>query len=201
MRAPGPPLQPSGDEGRRLLRDELLHSEYHRQNVLQRILEWIWRRLEGGVGAATGTSWVATAVTMLVAALLLMGLVALLSRIRRDRRRREVAAAVLTDGRPSASELRRRAESALAEGRHADAVVEAFRALAVRQVEQGRLADQPGTTAHEVAATLATAYPEQSDLVGRSADLFDATFYGDRPASQGDAAALLALDDALAGAR
>ena len=104
MRAPGPPLQPSGDEGRRLLRDELLHSEYHRQNVLQRILEWIWRRLEGGVGAATGTSWVATAVTMLVAALLLMGLVALLSRIRRARRRREVAAAVLTDGRPSASE-------------------------------------------------------------------------------------------------
>jgi len=201
MLTPGPPLQPSGDEGRRLLRDELLHTEYHRQNVLQRILEWIWRRLEGGVGAATGTSWVATAVTMLVAALLLMGLVALLSRIRRDRRRREVAAAVLTDGRPSASELRRRAESALAEGRHADAVVEAFRALAVRQVEQGRLADQPGTTAHEVAATLATAYPEQSDLVGRSADLFDETFYGDRPASQGDAAALLALDDALAGAR
>jgi len=201
MLAPVPPLQPSGDEGRRLLRDELLHSEYHRQHVLQRLLDWIWRRLEGGVGAATGTSWVATVVTMLVAAVLLVGLVVLLSRVRRDRRRREGAAAVLTDGRPSASELRRRAESALAEGRHAEAVVEAFRTLAVRQVERGRLADQPGTTAHEVAATLATAYPDQSYLVGRSADLFDATFYGDRPASHEDATALLALDDTLAGAR
>jgi len=201
MLEPGPPLQPSGDEGRRLLREELLHSEYHRQHVLQRLLDWIWRRLEGGVGAATGTSWVATVVTMLVAALLLVGLVVLLSRIRRDRRRREEAVAVLTDGRPSASELRRRAESALAEGRHADAVVEAFRTLAVRQVERGRLADQPGTTAHEVAATLATAYPDQGDLVGRSADLFDATYYGRRPASREDAAALLELDDTLAGAR
>jgi hypothetical protein len=201
MLAPGPPLQPSGDEGRRLLREELLHAEYHRQHLAQRILDWIWRRLEGGVGAATGTSWVATLVTMLVVAGLLLGLVLLLSRIRRDRRRRETAAAVLTDGRPSATELRRRAESALAEGRHADAVVEAFRALAVRQVERGRLADQPGTTAHEVAASLATAYPEQGERVGRGADLFDATYYGDRPASHAEASALLELDDMLAGIR
>jgi hypothetical protein len=71
----------------------------------------------------------------------------------------------------------------------------------VRQVERGRLADQPGTTAHEVAAPLATAYPDQGDLVGRSADLFDATYYGRRPASREDAAALLELDDTLAGAR
>lgn len=201
MLEPGPPLQPSGDEGRRLLRDELLHAEYHRQHVLQRILDWIWRRLEGGVGAATGASWVATLVTMLVAALLLVGLALLLSRIRRDRRRRETAAAVLMDGRPSAGELRRRAESALADGRHADAVVEAFRALAARQVEQGRLADQPGTTAHEVATTLAAAYPEQGERVGRGADLFDATYYGDRPATHQDAAAMLELDDNLAGSR
>ena len=201
MLPPGPPLQPSGDEGRRLLRDELLHSEYHRQDVLQRILGWIWRRLQGGVGAASGTSWVTTLVTMLVGALLLVGLALLLSRIRRDRRRREEVAAVLTDDRPSAGELRRRAESALAEGRHADAVVDAFRALAERQVERGRLSDQPGTTAHEVAATLATAYPDHREGVGRGADLFDATYYGDRAASREDAAGLLELDDVLAGAR
>jgi len=201
MLAPGPPLQPSGDEGRRLLREELLHGEYHRQHVLQRILDWIWRRLQGGVGVASGSSWISTLVIMLVAGLLLVGLALLVSRIRRDRRRREQEASVLTADRPAASELRRLAEAALAEGRNDDAVVEAFRALAVRQVERGRLADQPGTTAHEVAATLATAYPDQRERVGRGADVFDATFYGDRPASRDDAADLLELDDVLAGGR
>jgi hypothetical protein len=201
MLTPGPPLQPSGDEGRRLLRDELLHHEYHRQDVLQRILDWISRRLQGGVGAASGSGWATTLVTMLVVALLLVGLGFVLSRLRRDRRAREAAAAVLPSDRPSAGELRRRAETALADGRHADAVVDAFRALAVRQVERGRLADQPGTTAHEVATTLSTAYPDQRERVGRGADLFDATYYGDHPASREDAAALLELDDHLAGVR
>jgi len=201
MLAPGPPLRPSGDEGRRLLRDELAHGEYHRQHLLQRILDWIGRRLEGGVGAASGTGWIATLVTMVVAALLLVGLALLVSRIRRDRRRRQRAEAVLTVERISAGDLRHRAESALADGRHADAVVDAFRALAVRQVERGRLADQPGTTAHEVAAALAGSYPDHGGRVGRGADLFDATYYGDRPASREDAVGLLELDDALAGAR
>jgi hypothetical protein len=201
MLAPGPPLQPSGDEGRRLLRDELVHREYHRQNLLERVLDWIWRRVEDGAGAASGTSWVATLVTMLVATLLLVGLGLLLSRVRRDRRAREEAAAVLQPDRPSARELRQRAEAALADGRHADAVVDAFRALAVRQVERGRLADLPGTTAHEVATTLSTAYPDHRGQVGRGADVFDATYYGHQPPSHDDAAALLELDDRLAGAR
>ena len=48
--------------------------------------------------------------------------------------------------------------------------------------------------------TLATSYPGQGERVGRSADLFDATLYGDRPASRDDARGLLELDDALAGA-
>ena len=121
---------------------------------------------------------------MLVAVLLLIGLVFVLSRIRRDRRAREQAAAVLTSDDPPQPSCARRAEAALADGRHADAVVDAFRALAVRQVERGRLADQPGTTAHEVATTLASAYPDHRERVGRGADLFDATYYGDHPASR-----------------
>ncbi len=200
MLAPGPPLQPSGDEGRRLLREELVHDEYHR-HLLQRILAWLWRRLGDGVGAASGTNGVTAFVTMLIGAALVVALVVLLTRVRRDRRRRAATQSVLPDDRPSAAELRRRAESALADGRYADAVTDAFRALAVRQVEQGRLHDQPGATAHEVAASLATSYPDHGDRVGRTADLFDATLYGDRPASPDDATGVLALDDALAGVR
>ena len=201
MFAPGPPLQPSGDEGRRLLRDELVHGEYHRQHLLQRLIDWLWRHLQDGVGAASGSSGVTAFVTMLVAAALVVGLALLLTRVRRDRRTRVRADAVLTGDRASADELRRRAEAALADGRHADALVDAFRALAVRQVERGRLSDQPGATAHEVAASLATSYPTHGGLVGRSADLFDATLYGHHPARPEDAHDVLDLDDALAGPR
>lgn len=201
MLAPGPPLQPSGDEGRRLLRDELVHGEYHRQHLLQRLIDWLWRHLQDGVGAASGSSGVTAFVTMLVAAALVVGLALLLTRVRRDRRTRVRADAVLTGDRASADELRRRAEAALAEGRHADALVDAFRALTVRQVERGRLSDQPGATTHEVAASLATSYPTHGGLVGRSADLFDATLYGHHPARPEDAHDVLDLDDALAGPR
>jgi hypothetical protein len=201
MLTPGPPLQPSGEEGRRLLRDELVHGEYHRRHVLQRLLAWLGRRLEGGVGAASGAGWVTTLVTMLIGAVLVTGLILILSRVRRDLRERAGPQALLPDDRPSSGELRLRAEEALAAGRYADAVIDGFRALAVRQVERGRLQDLPGATAHEVAADLATSYPPHGDRVGRTADLFDATLYGDHPAGPQDAAAVLDLDDALSGAR
>jgi hypothetical protein len=194
-------LRPSGEEGRHLLRQELLHDEYHHRHLLQRLLAWLWRRLSDGVGAASGTSATTTLVTMLLAVVLVVGLALLLSRVRRDRRRRTPTAAVLHDDRPTAAELRARAEAALAQGRLADAVTDGFRALAVRQVERGRLTDQPGATAREVAATLATAYPDHAAGVARSAELFDATMYGHRPASPDDASRVLALDDVLAGAR
>ena len=79
--------------------------------------------------------------------------------------------------------------------------MDGFRALATRQIERGRLDDQPGATAREVAARLAASYPEEGSRVAQSADLFDATMYGDRPATRDDAAGVLGLDDTLAGAR
>ena len=201
MLSPPPPLHPSGAEGRRLLREELLHGEYHRQNIFQRILDWLGRRLDGGVGAASGSSWVTTLATMALVALLVLGLVWVLSRLRRDQRRRAAAEALLPQHHESAAELRRRAEAALREGRHDAALVDAFRAVAARQVERGRIDDQPGATVHEVAARLAATYPAYGSRVGRTADLFDATMYGHRAASHADAAEAIALDDTLAGTR
>lgn len=201
MLAPPPPLDPSGDEGRRLLREELVHREYHSGDLWSRLLDWLWRRFQGGVGTASGWGNLATFVTLLLAAALVLALAWTLSRLRRDRRRRAARQAVLPRSHASAAELRRRAEAALADGRHDEAVVDGFRAVTARQVERGRLDDQPGATAHEVAAVLATTYPDLGERVGRTADLFDATLYGHRSAGHDDAAGVLALDDALAGAR
>ncbi|MDO9456822.1 DUF4129 domain-containing protein [Nocardioides sp.] len=197
-----PPLDPSGDDARGLLRRELADPTYFQDNLVQRIIDWIGRQVDGSVEGARGIpslTWFA--ITLIVLALV-GGLAFLASRARGTARRDQGRGGdVLTDEVVTAAELRRRAEVALAEGRHADAVVDGFRALARRQVERGRLEDSPGVTAHEVAAALAGEYPQHRDRTAAGADLFDAVMYGERPATRDQAVAVLDLDVELAGAR
>ncbi|MFC4787032.1 DUF4129 domain-containing protein [Nocardioides sp. MAHUQ-72] len=197
LRLAEPPLTPSGDEGRSWLRKELLHPEYHQQNVVEQVVTWLQRQVDRGVAAASHAPPLSTFAAMVVFLLLVAGLVWLLSRVRRTPRRPAGAGPVLEDDPVTAAELRDRAERALVEGRHADALVDGFRALAMRQVERGRLDDAPGATAHEVAGALAASYPDQRARVDACASLFDQVRYGDRPATREQAAAVLALDDDL----
>ncbi len=78
-------------------------------------------------------------------------------------------------------------------------------------MEAGRLADQPGATAREVAAALAeVAEPAGGPAPGRrdraaglhrAARLFDGVAYGDRRVGADEVTAVLRLDDDLAGRR
>ena len=192
------PLDPSPDEARSWLRRELLDPEYHQQNVVERLITWLARQI--GVGVETA-GLLSTFIAMLIFLLLLGGLVWLLSRLQRDRRTRTAVGPALGHEVVTAAELRARAEAALADGRPEEALVDGFRALAVRQVERGRLEDSPGATAHEVALLLATEYPQHGAAVGDNALLFDMVLYGDRPATTEQATGVLILDDELAGAR
>ena len=194
---PDPPLDPSGSEARGKLRRELLRPEYHDQNLLQRFLDWMIRKVSSGIDQASQAPPLSTFMAMLVFVALVLGLAWLASRARRTARDRDPKPAVLTDEVISADELRARAEAALEASRFEEAVVDGFRALAVRQVERGRLADTPGATAHEVADTLATEYAAMGDRVRASALLFDGVLYGDRPASREQAQTVLTLDDDL----
>lgn len=196
------PLDPSPQEAREAVRRELLSPEYARDDLLQRVLDWIARRLEGAGDLAAGSpplTWFAvTALTVLLVA----AVVALATRARRSGRSRTDRAAAVLDQRLTAAELRERARSALAQERYDDAVVDGFRALAVAAVEDGRLADSPSATAHEVAARLAAdADPAHAGDLARSADDFDAVLYGDRVADAATAHRVLDLDRALAGRR
>ncbi len=194
-----PPLDPSPDEARHLLERELVRPEYHRHNVLDQVLDWIDRFVNGTVDAASNAPPLSTFLAMVAFLLLALALAWLISRARRTARSERAGAVVTADEVVTATELRRRAERALAEGRNADAVVEGFRALAVRQVERGWLDDLPGATAHEVAAAVGATHPDARGRVDRTALLFDEVRYGDRPASRDQAADVLALDDNLAG--
>lgn len=192
-----PPLTPTPDEARSDLRRELLRPEYNEQNLVQRLLTWFERQLDKGLDAAADAPPLSTLAAMVI----LVGLVVLLgwlaSRARRTARSRDDDRAVLTGEVVTADELRARAEAALAAGRHEDAVVDGFRAVATRQVERGRLADAPGATAHEVALALGREFPHLRDRVDRGGALFDAVLYGDRPATAAQAESVIALDDEL----
>lgn len=195
------PLDPSPDRARGLLRRELLHPEYHRQNLMKRFLTWLAHRLDSALSATshvTPLGAVGTAVVFLVLVVLIGWL---LTRLRRTARRAEEVRSVLTEERVTAAELRRRAEAALGSGDPGRALVEAFRALTVRQIERGRLPDVPGATAHEVAGALGSTFADQRGRVDGAATLFDSVLYGDRPATAEQAGDVLRLDDELAGHR
>ena len=192
-----PPLDPSGSEARSKLRNELLHPEYHEQNVLREVLTWVEREVNKGLDRASQASPLSTLATMVIFVALVALLAWLASQARRTARTRDEKRAVLTEEVVTAAELRARAEAALAADRFEEAVVEGFRALAVRQVERGRLTDTPGATAHEVASILAAEHPSLGERVQAGALLFDEVLYGDRPATRAQAESLLALDDDL----
>lgn len=194
-----PPLDPSGDEARRALRRELVRPEYYEDDVVGRLVRWLDRLVSSTIDAASGSSGMTTAAAFLVVLLLVGGVLFLASRARRTATGRASSSPALTAEVVSADELRARAEAALTAGDPAGALVDAFRASAVRQVERGRIEDLPQATAHELADALVTVFPEHRGAVLRAADLFDGVLYGERPATTAQAAELLALDDTLAG--
>jgi hypothetical protein len=201
LRMGDPPLDPSADEARSLLRRELAKPDYNDANLIERIERWIERLFADGAEAARDLPPLGTFAAIVVALAVTVGIGLLVSRARRTARAHDERAPALTDEVITAAALRARAEAALAEGRFDDALVDAYRALAVRQVERGRIEDLPQATAHELAAGLGAEFPAQRHLVDRSADLFDAVLYGDHPATREQAVDVLALDDELAGRR
>lgn len=195
------PLDPSSGEARSWLRRELLHPEYHQQNLVEQVVTWLERQVGRGLDAAAGAPPLSTFAGMVVFLFLAVALAWLVSRARRTARAPAEARSVLTGEVVTAAALRARAEAALADGRHGEALVDGFRALTVRQVEHGRLDDAPGATAHEVADALGAAYPHQRTQVDDGARLFDSVLYGHRPATRDQAGSVLALDDELADRR
>lgn len=101
----------------------------------------------------------------------------------------------------SATDHRRLAESAAAEGRFAEAVRERLRAV-VRELElRGALDPRPGRTAGEVARDAGAAVPALAEDLSRATTLFDEIWYGGRPADASSYAVLVAVDDEVRAAR
>jgi hypothetical protein len=194
-------LRPGPGEARSWVERELSRADY-RVNPVDRFLAWLrelWDRLTGAAGDA---SPLPTALLLGALALLVVAVLVLLARVRREPPGRGTRGdAALGSGVVTAAEHRRRAEAALRDGVVDAAIVEAYRALAARAVQRGLVEERPGLTAHELAAGLRPRFPEHAPGLERSARLFDLVFYGDQPAAAQDAVEVLHLEAALHDAR
>ena len=193
-------LDPSPEEARRLLERELGGSEYPHPSLLDRFWEWLSQQLSDASVQATGSP-VGILLALVVGAVVFVALLGTLSRVRRDRRGGDDEAPGILGTTLTARDLRRRAEAALREGRHGDAVADGARAVARGGVERGLLDDSPGRTSHEVLAELATRFPALARDLRDAADLFDRVVYGGRGAGRDDAAEVLELEAAVRAAR
>ncbi|MFZ2502374.1 MAG: DUF4129 domain-containing protein [Nocardioides sp.] len=191
----GPPLDPSPDQAREWLIFELSKPRYDKPGVWERLNDAFSRLLEKLITRGGEINWVITSAMLAVFAFLLIGLLLLLSRTRRTRRKaRSTESPVLAEGL-SARDYRSRAEAAFAAGDFAACVVDAFRALTAAAVEQGRIDDRPASTAHEVVVALTQLAPDSAAEITTMGDLFDQAAYGERPITAAEARR--ALDTAL----
>ncbi|MDT9594302.1 DUF4129 domain-containing protein [Nocardioides zeae] len=194
-----PPLEPTPGEARELLREELDHPAYTESDLLERIRSWLADLFEAGAEPASQASQLQTVLSMVALVLGVVAILWLLTRLRRDGSPAAGRRTLFGEEVVPAVELRRRAEQALAEGRHEAAVVDGYRALALRQIEGDQIDDLPGSTAREVAVQLAEAYGDRARDLHGVAQLFDAVLYGHRGASREQAEQVLRLDDGLPG--
>jgi hypothetical protein len=202
MRSPAD-LDPSTDQARQWLSEELARSEYHdTRSLFSRLMDWIGDRLadlqrtQGTGGVSLPPVVISLLVVVLVGAVLY-----LLTRIRVESKTVRQRATLLGNTVQAADQLRRDGERALAEGRFGDAVLAWTRALARDADQRTLLPDARSMTAHEVGTALRPAFPDHADAIYRTMDIFDAVAYGDRPASRDDALLARSTDEALRSAK
>jgi len=188
-------LDPSPAEARRWLSDELNRSSYQDpwlSSAVRWILDKLSQLLDGINNLANGG--LSPIITVLVALLAIALLVWVLPRVRRESAAARPDMAVLDDPTIAASTHRSRAARALADGRHDDALLDGFRAIAKDMSDRTLLNDAPGRTAHEVSLELARPFPDHISRLAQAANDFDAVRYGHRRATAEQAARVQRLD-------
>lgn len=183
------------EQAREAAQRELSRSQYAEAEpsligrLVGRVLEFLSREL-----LVQGLRFGPLAQVLLV--LLFAGLATVvLVRLGPVRRRDGLAPAVFGAERPrTAEEHRGAAEAAAGQGRFADAVRERLRAV-VRELEaRGVLDVRPGRTAGEVAHDAGAAVPALAGHLREAAGVFDAVWYGGRPADRAAYDVLVRLD-------
>ncbi len=195
------PVEPSEEEARRWLVEELARPEYEeaRPSLLDRFLDWLSDLLDlDGVPSAGEGLGIALIGLLIVVALLVV--LRVVGPVRRSYRR-AMAGSVFGDEVVSADEHRRRADRFASAGQWEDAVRERFRALVRALEERAVLDERPGRTADEASAEAGVALPPLAGALAAAAGTFDDVCYGGRPADAEQHRAMHELDRLVARAK
>jgi len=193
-----PPDPVTGDAARRAAQAELRRAEYHQDDpgLLDRVLRWFGRRLADAFsGSTAGNALLLFAVLVLAVVIFLAVRAGPPRREGRSRRDADPLAPV------PATDHRRLAAGHEAAGRHAEALREWLRAVIATIEERGVLDPRPGRTGAATAREAGPSLPSVRDELARVVAVFDAVWFGARPATAADAAAAHRLADAVVRAR
>jgi hypothetical protein len=199
------PVDPSADEARDLLVEELAKQEYQAAKptwfdmLVRSFTEWLDGLTAGG-GTGGPPSVGILVVVIVIAALLLVAF--LIFGLPRLNRRSTVTGALFgDDDTRSAADMRSAAEAAAAAGDYSLATTEMFRSIARGLAERTVLTTSPGTTAHDFGARAGRAFPERASALEDAAAAFDDVRYLEKEGTQSRYREIAALERALRTAR
>lgn len=191
-------MQPTPDEARDLLQEELSNPQYQRdtagplRDAIERFFAWM-DQLQLNLGPVNLSLGPIILLVLLLAAVILC-IVLVRPRLQRSGDSEDLLAGVPGI---TAAQLRARAEDHAVAGRFDEACRELFRAV-VRAAEENQvLAEQAGRTATEAGWALAQAHPAQAQQAIQAAELFNYSRYGGGSLQRADYDSLLMLDQRL----
>ncbi|RBM11191.1 hypothetical protein DI005_34585 [Prauserella sp. PE36] len=193
------PVDVGRDEAQRAARDELADRVYQeaRPGPVERVVDWVADLLADFFGALDGAPGGVAGLVLFLVLLVVLAAVVRLRTGKIVRRRRARRAEVFSGPVRTAAAHRLAAERARADGEHAEAVREWFRAI-VRGLEEGGVLDErSGRTAAEVAAEAGALLPGSAGELRAAAVLFDQVHYGGSAATAEGVERLAALEAAV----
>jgi HAMP domain-containing protein len=195
------PVDLTREQARQLAEVELADPAYRaaQPGLVQRAIAWVIEQVQrviDRVAEAAPGGWLGILglVTLIVVAVLFL-------RWRLGPVARSATVRFEVDPGTSAARYRARAAQRAANGDWSGAVTERMRALVRQSQERGLIDGQPGWTADEVAAAVASAVPGAAGHLDRAARTFDDVRYGGRPATAEAYATIAAADDLVERAR
>ncbi|MEO6309461.1 MAG: DUF4129 domain-containing protein [Leifsonia sp.] len=196
----GIPVDPSAPEAKQWLREELAKAPYQAakptwfDRASQALLEWL-NSLTMPSGDLIGP-WLPVIITVIVAAVAITAFL-IFGLPRRNRRSTPAAALFGDDDHRSADAIRRSARAAAETHAWSRACEEMFRAITRGLFERTIVQLAPGTTAHDVAAAAATAFPAHRAHLGAAAAIFDSVRYLGTQGTEAEFSSLAELERAL----
>jgi hypothetical protein len=196
------PITLGRDEAQRLARIELAKPVYTGEDEpwMQKLVRWLLERISSLLDTVGGSSPLGWFGILGVVALVVI-VVVVIRRRTGSLGRGPSSAGLFTGADRTAADFRAEAERFAAAGAWAEAVRSRLRAV-VRDLEERGLVDvRPGRTADEIARDAGRALPVVAGDLHAAARIFDDVWYGGRTADSASYARLVAVDDAVAGAR